>query len=320
MVYCDGGCFLSRFTVTVPIVCTHRRGDDVTSELEPPEELQLDDNTRLRTKSDDVAGTRNEVIVQVEAKNEKEAKIEVLDMVKRFISLLGLQTNIGLLVLASETTATTETSVTVERKGSEIKVGIDESAVHVSDALHLKLLPDPRRVTQAYEDSKRIYLDNDSFDMLLELYSISWHELSPRSRFVTLVTILEGLAPKQKGIPEAKEIVREVLKFLKTMESSDLDEAFLDQLQSFRSKLGELKRESIMDTLRTLASEVEIKDLDTVKFVEEVYSLRSDLVHSKRPVTDEEIGKRVDTLREVVRMLLTSRVQNFLDKAHESSS
>lgn len=122
-----------------------------------------------------------------------------------------------------------------------------------------------------------------------EIYSGSFFDVSPRSRFITLVTAVEALlepAPRSERVQVFVENIKEMVSEL------DADDR---TKQSMISSLEYLKAESIGQCGRALADRLlpqqRYDNRSSSKFFKDCYDLRSDIVH-RGSVRDSSIDLR----------------------------
>jgi hypothetical protein len=135
--------------------------------------------------------------------------------------------------------------------------------------------------------------------LALDLYNLSHFENVPKTRFLTLITVVEVLAKKAKQ----SLAVRALLKDLKKTVSSSILTA--DEKEDLRQGLGRIKRESISSACRSFVSKFASEE--DVAFFKECYDARSELLHrgeTKYPQPNDP--SRLDDL--VSRPLISSIV------------
>jgi hypothetical protein len=309
---------LPEFQVVIPIVSYHRRGLEATAELGFPEELELDENVSLHTKTDESGRTNTEAVVQLKSENRDCARLEALSLTKDFLNVLSLRSGMGSLPVFSGTKVSEKTQATLEKKAPGVYEATVSDTILVSGSLHMKYLKDPKVLIEWYSDSKAIHEKDDHFDMLLELYAMSWHEAFPRSRYLTLITILEGLAPERESIDDLSWVFEQISQYVKEMESSWLsnsDNEFRRRFYQLKSRLGDAQKESISDTLRTLVSDIETEDENLGSTVSELYGLRSDLIHGRVLPENVDLDAKTNALRTIVEKLLSMRLDTLLQES-----
>lgn len=129
---------------------------------------------------------------------------------------------------------------------------------------------------------QRNYLTTDAFDerfvVAAELYLSSWFDISPRSRFITLMTAYEAVLSPRPRDPEARAVVGQLIAIVN---SSDIPKSTKD---SFRGSISWLTSESISQTGRRTAQELLPAEvfggLGAGTFFLRAYNVRSKIVHN----------------------------------------
>jgi hypothetical protein len=135
---------------------------------------------------------------------------------------------------------------------------------------------------------------------LVELYNLAWHEQFERSRFLTLVSTLEALSPPAEPIPGIADLVEEFQesfprkRFGLRRKRSGEGDANERRLEQFHSRLGELRNESISDRVRKLVSSLRLPFKSPEKVADQIYRLRSNLLHDYLQADVEEISERIE--------------------------
>lgn len=110
-----------------------------------------------------------------------------------------------------------------------------------------------------------------------EIYASSFFDVSPRSRFITLVTAVEALLERPKRPDMVEELVEE---FKAKTQLSNIDE---QTTKSIIGSLEDLKRESITQAGRTLIGRLIPNELfdgqSSADFFARCYNLRSQILH-----------------------------------------
>jgi hypothetical protein len=110
-----------------------------------------------------------------------------------------------------------------------------------------------------------------------EIYASSFFDISPRSRFITLVTAVEALLERPKRPDVVEELVEE---FKAKTQLSNID---VQAKNSIIGSLGDLKRESITQAGRMLAGRLIPNELfdgqSSADFFTRCYELRSQILH-----------------------------------------
>jgi hypothetical protein len=128
---------------------------------------------------------------------------------------------------------------------------------------------------------QREYLTNRQFTekqvLASEIYASSFFDVSPRARFITLVTAIEALLDSPLRSEETQKLVAE---FMSTATDSQIDE---DTKNSLISSLGMLKHQSIGQAGRRLVSQLipyEVFDgQSSADFFDRCYHFRSQILH-----------------------------------------
>ncbi|MBA7659232.1 hypothetical protein ES703_67206 [subsurface metagenome] len=165
------------------------------------------------------------------------------------------------------------------------------------------------------------YLNNREFtkkQMLAgEIYASSFFDVSPLSRFITLVTAVEALLDPQKRSDEALALVEEFK--AKTQQST------VDKLtrESIIGSLNRIKCESIRQAGRTMAECFIPSELfsgqSSSDFFARSYDLRSDLIHNGT-VKDEKVKIRdlANVMETFVGHLLIAVLNDDIPRGHRN--
>lgn len=131
------------------------------------------------------------------------------------------------------------------------------------------------------------YCLTDKQSVAFELFSASHFELSPRSRFITLVMAIEAL---MQPLDREKEAQEHVTALIDLTANSGLSS---DEKQSLEDSLRWLYKESIGNTGRKMANRLSGKEQyagkNAAAFFTKCYSFRSQLMH-KGTITDGNIN------------------------------
>jgi hypothetical protein len=150
-----------------------------------------------------------------------------------------------------------------------------------------------------------------------ELYGSSWFDITPRSRFVTLVTAVEALLSPSSRSAEALEFVEEMQK---KMEGLSID---ADQKTSLRNSIGMLKTQSISQAGRQLAEKLlgttEFDGKSAAKFFNHCYNARSKILHEGAPPSGVDIDQLVTPTEEFVSQLLLAHIERCSTPSHVKS-
>jgi len=213
---------------------------------------------------------------------------------------LGLETRIGTMVEDDK-------AVTREIRPPEIRTEPGVTHVTVSDtvtlvdSVHVELIPSPDRLRAIYNRYGQVVSsDRAALVPLVELYNLAWHEQFERSRFLTLVSVIEALLPAAETIPETVELVNgsesaisskwAQLRHTAAFEGERAERRFAQ----LRSRLGELKKESTSDRTRRLVTSLEVPFETPSKVAEDIYELRSKLLHDYLHADVQGISQRIE--------------------------
>jgi hypothetical protein len=135
-----------------------------------------------------------------------------------------------------------------------------------------------------------------------EIYCSSWFDVGYKSRFLTLVTAIEALVDQEEHSGSVKAFVTETIK---QMDASTIDASVKTSL---RGSLGRMRRESISQAGRRLASTLlsgQMFDGQSAdRAFSKLYGLRSELVHDGAPGKDEELRLAANVAEEFTAKLL----------------
>lgn len=133
--------------------------------------------------------------------------------------------------------------------------------------------------------------------LAVDLYNLSHFEHVPRSRFVTLVTVVEVLATRAKRSPSARAVLDELISTVR------LSALTVDERNRLCGGIGNLKRESIGGACQDFVARYATRD--DVTFFARCYDARSDLVHDGKTARPEATDStKLDEL--VARLLVAS--------------
>lgn len=152
---------------------------------------------------------------------------------------------------------------------------------------------------------------DESFLTALDLFLSSFHERSLRARFLTLVTVLEVLAPEVPKHPVAARMIDSLHGEIDQILSELSESEILDALKELKKETAFKKGISIGQRVRRLVrDEVSIPPGELESLVSQVgkaYGFRSDMLHKGK----DDQAKLVDLHEKVlrtVRMILANRV------------
>lgn len=134
-------------------------------------------------------------------------------------------------------------------------------------------------------------------ELALDLYNLSHFENIPKTRFLTLVSVVEILAARKKRSPATRALLKDLIK---SVRSSTLT---LEDQQKLADGLGNLHQESINSACKDFVAQH--APMGDALFFAECYKARSELVHDG--VTKRSEATDTTRLDELVsRLLITS--------------
>ena len=165
-----------------------------------------------------------------------------------------------------------------------------------------------RNINHVFEPLNQIISSSIPADqrllLAMELFASAKMETTERSRFVGIISALEPLAQQRKY--ESKELERLISVYQSELESSSIDPDLKDSL---RSKIENLRIESISKAIRRLVKEKMPKYSDALTTIEEAYRIRSRILHDGSTDADLEMkGKEAEA---VVRRIFEEIVADF---------
>jgi hypothetical protein len=141
---------------------------------------------------------------------------------------------------------------------------------------------------------------SDKTALALHLYNCSRNESDPRTRFLSLITVIEVLAdPGPRDLATAQFLDR----CIEETKCLQLDEKARDSL---RMGLGNLKREAIGTACAQLVSRAG----GDAKFLRNCYKARSELVHTGTSKTFPKIPQEIDPVDQLVRGVVLHAVES----------
>lgn len=253
--------------------------------------------------------------VREDADSHGAAVTSALARVKGFAAILGLEANIGLIVEEERVTSHQIQPPIVEVKGENREVRVFEEA-RVTDRLHVELIPSQDRLVQVYRHFQELAKsERSALIALAELYSVSWHEQFDRSRFITLVSVIEALLPAAETIPEVQGILDESVRLISEAQSALAERPLSPEAQAaerrmvqLRNRLEDLRRESIRDRLHRLATRLQPQVEDATRTIEEIYALRSSMLHAYLSADPTQLPQLTEAARQVAETLLRSEL------------
>ena len=162
-------------------------------------------------------------------------------------------------------------------------------------------LPEPERIAK-----------DEHLSLSIELYAASFWEMSQRTRIINLATVLEALIAPKKVIQEVSDRIDKLLETFDSARDCSAENAEQHRaLDRIRSRLANLKEESISENLRELVAAHTAIIGETIeearRNVTNAYGVRSKLVHDGY-ASEEEIKDAADWLGKVVPAILESLV------------
>jgi hypothetical protein len=149
---------------------------------------------------------------------------------------------------------------------------------------------------------------SDKLLLASEIFASSFFDVSPRSRFITLVTSVEVLLEQLTRHDDVKRLLDEIASRVKTLRIDEPTQA------SIVGQLGQLKRQSIGEAARALIHRLipdEIFDSKPpVKFFIDSYNVRSDLVHEGQMDKSIDVPKLVSEMQRFVKQLLLAQLNS----------
>lgn len=133
----------------------------------------------------------------------------------------------------------------------------------------------------------------DRILLSMELHAGSKLEASGRARFVMLVSAIESLVDTKEQSPQVVGLVQQLIDVVDAR--PDLE---TPQKNSLRARLGQLRRESVLQGLRRTLATLGIGN-DDIEFVAHCYDLRSQIVH--RGARVPELQSRASRLEEIMK-------------------
>jgi hypothetical protein len=148
---------------------------------------------------------------------------------------------------------------------------------------------------------------NERTSLALELYSLSFFEHSARASFLTLIQMLESLAPKIERSDGVKSFVDQLQLLTKEAVAAAQKAKQVSDQAAYDGILGALswlKNESITNSIKSLVEEClcdsTIDGMTPSKFIKHCYEIRSSLTHSgKTKLTPAEFATLLHRLRSV---------------------
>lgn len=144
-------------------------------------------------------------------------------------------------------------------------------------------------------------VENDRVRLASEIYSHSHFESSLKSRFLGQMTVLEVLAERPQQPENLQNLIEKWALEIDTAEQHSDDPDEKKSLQRLKSRIRDLKEESITESVRILVGKAlrALKDPKTAELVGRIgplYGVRSGITHGRRV----DIGQSPVELQEVV--------------------
>lgn len=290
---------MPKYKVVIPVETFRRNSEQSTSEVKLPEEVKLDEDFILKPKEEGM-----DAVVWIEAENENKAKAEALDFARKFFGFLGFDIKFGLIIKDGFVYATEERKPEI-KSVSEGQTKALAEEIHPQDSLHITLTKSPDTFRRAYEMFKNLNTEDESLFSALDLYNASFFERSERSRFLTLMVILEVLAPERKDIDALVDVFSKIKR-----EAKRITEGFDGEVKNkFLTELGKLKKESITQTLQNLVRPVQREGEDLEDIVTKLYGIRGKLTHKGKKMGN--LNSKVNELRDIVERVIESKLPAY---------
>lgn len=145
----------------------------------------------------------------------------------------------------------------------------------------------------------------------IDLYLAHFYEQSQRARFLTLVMILEVMAPVTEKHVLVQEMISRWKIEIQERIKQQSDANALDALEALNRELEFRKETSIRRRVRQLILELALLDYEVrtelARRVISAYDLRGELVHSGT-VDDGQLREALDVILKTVKLLLRARL------------
>ncbi len=179
-------------------------------------------------------------------------------------------------------------------------------AVHSADAVREALASGIER-TQSASDAI-----DEKLATALDLYLSHFYEASIRARFLTLVTVLEVLAPVTEKHPVAVRLVVDLHRDIDDLLKTEVDPDARDALEALRREIDFRKETSIRRRIRSLVlDEPTLGDIpqreDLARRTVKAYDLRSTMTHSGA-IAEEALIGAFEIIQAVVKSVLLGRL------------
>jgi hypothetical protein len=289
-----------QWLVLIPVRTEHRTDTGFRAagiHLREPVRLSED----LALKNSDSAADLWQLIVElrVEASSISDAGDSAWARVSRLASVMGFFTGIDMI---PQKNGMSVSSLDRVPRQARAMATITVEGRGVSDY-------PPERITTAYENYMRISpSDREELATVLELFTMSWHETYPRTKFLTLVALLELLAPTQEPIPEVRKVVNDMTTLvndeLRALRGGPRNQ--LRRMKQLKRRLGGLASETIADRLKRLLQSSGLPFDKAEEAVDSIYPLRSTLSHGQAGGSTP-VDAQIRLAREVAERCITSR-------------
>src|SRR5215208_6090498 len=190
----------------------------------------------------------------------------------------------------------------------------EEDALHPTRFMSVGGEPQGGRPISAFEDYflQTVHMDlrlTDKETLAFELYGLSHFEVAPRARFVTLISAVETISETK---PRSAEALEHVERLIKLTRDSGLPPS---EINSILGHLSWLRRESISKAGRDFVDQLlgsnEYSGKVAKDFFQYCYNIRSELVHSGKPLDDAvNLGLLVTQLDQLVADLLIASTRH----------
>ena len=219
-----------------------------------------------------------------------EAALDCGRRLKRALALFAAERRIGL--DAGQDQATSSVSEAIKesvatQQGIQLRDDVHGLDVYVEQPpvrrLSMEGYGTSTYVIEEYEEPLQAFYEaqvtfSPKQQLAIDHYNLSHFENVPKTRFLTLITVVEVLSTRKKRSPAARAQLKELLLAVR---SSTLP---VEEKRPLCDGIGNLKQESISGACRDFVAQFLPKE--DVDFFAECYKARSDLVHdgiTKRP-------------------------------------
>ena len=280
-------------------------GYRINSDAEEIELLTLPSGERIKLKSAGIGKPIKDyaeaVIIGKSYTSEKLAR-EAAEKSKRALIYWAVESRVGIdFGDGKQLSAVTKKGLALMQKKSNCPVRNDIHGIDVYEHNERTLFvkTDAKAIVgkatpKLIETFQREYSNTKNFSekqlLSSEIYTSSFFDISPRSRFITLLTAVEALLESNKHPENIQELIDEFKTYTK---QSNIDKPIKD---SIIGSLEKLKSQSIGQAGRMLASRLIPKEIfngkSSAEFFNYCYDLRSQILHSGK-VEDESVDIRL---------------------------